>query len=389
MANRPPARRESWISHHRAAVHGGRGATAPRGERGVTVVLMALSLVAVLLVSTVVIDGSQAYPQRRTAQNSADSAAAAGTQALDKKKWFGGTADVRTVAATVASNNDAPLVDCWFITGQLNSDGSIQKSSVDPTCDVGDAVPADANGVRVRTAQTRSVTFRGLPGLSNDVVARATAAASVQKVTSVSSPFVICGNPDPALAPPPGTRGFDLLKTYSTGANATDFVRNADGTIDVDPVKAAKLNKSNGGKGVPLVGSEPRVPRCGLGGGSFDGKGSGESVSIPAWVGFTGGGGYDNAANEQVLTANPCPSPFPSGGVDVACDLILPIADTGDAAAGKLHVIALGVFNVTGDGTGNPKYYATYVADARQVSGGITSTGPITQSTIRVINLIQ
>lgn len=195
--------------------------------------------------------------------------------------------------------------------------------------------------------------------------------------------------PRPRPCPPPGTRGFDLLKTASSGPNATDFVRNADGTVDVDPAKAATLNSSNGGKGIPLVGSEVRVPRCGLAGGNFDGKGTGEAVAIPAWVGVTNGGGYDGAANEQVLTANPCPDPFPSGGVTVSCDILLPIADDGNPDAAQLHIVAIGVFQVNGNGTGNPKYYGRYVASAKQVADGITTTGPVNQSTIRVINLIQ
>jgi len=370
-----PSPRDANIRNHR--------------ERGVMVVMLALSLVAILLVATVVIDGSQAYPQRRKAQNAADSAATAGARALDKKKFFGGAADVRTTAQNAAADNDATIEDCWFITGLKDGSGAIQRSAIDPTCDVGDFVPPDANGVQVRTAQTRAVTFKGIGGLGNSTTARATAAASVQKLASSGSPFIVCGNPDTALAPPPGTRGFDILKTVSTGPNALDFVRNPDGTVDVDPIKATALNSLNGGKGIPLVGSEPRVPRCGLGGGNFDGKGTGESASLPAWVGYTSGGGYDGSANEQILTANPCPNPFPSGGVEVLCDVLLPIADTGNADTAKLHIVAIGVFRVSGDGLGNPKYFGKYVADARQVAGGITTVGPITASTIRVINLIQ
>lgn len=373
----------SWRHHPVPA------ATLSERERGVVAVMVAVSLVAILLVATVVIDGSQAYPQRRTAQNAADSAATAGAQTLDKKKWFGGTADVRTVVDTVAQNNGATVANCWFITGAKDSDGSIQRSTVDPTCDAGDAVPPDANGVQVRTAKMRAVTFRGLAGVGTDVTARATAAASVQKLASAGSPFVVCANPDPALAPPPGTLGFDLLKTASSELNATDFVKNAEGTVDVDPAKAAVLNSLNAGRGIPLLGSEVRVPRCGLAGGNFDGKGTGEAVAIPAWVGVANGGGYGGATNEQVLTANPCPDPFPSGGVTVSCDMLLPIADDGNPATEELHVVAIGVFQVNGDGRGNPKYYGRYVASAKQVAGGITTTGPINQSTIRVINLIQ
>lgn len=295
------------LGHHRSP------ATIRRRhrQRGVIVPLTALSLVAVLLVATVVIDGSQAYPQRRTAQNAADNAALAGARALDKKKFFGGTEDVYAAASAVAADNGSQLIDCWFITGTKTNTGAVQRSAIDPTCDPGDSVPADAFGVQVRTTKDRLVTFSGVNNLKM-VQARAQAAASVQKLVSSGSPFIVCGNPATALISSPGTAGFDILKSTGPSTSPT-FVFNEDGTVDVDPAKIAPLNAMNQNRGIPLVGSEVRVPSCGLSGGNFDGKGSDEAVSVPGWTRYTNGGGHDASSAEQVLTANPCPDPFPGG----------------------------------------------------------------------------
>lgn len=371
------------LGHHKSTIQTFR----PHRQRGVIVPLTAFSLITVLLVATLVIDGSQAYPQRRTAQNAADNAALAGARALDKKK-FGGTEDVYAAAKSVAEENGSQLINCWFITGTKTSSGEVERSDIDPTCDSGDPVPDDALGVQVRTTKDRILTFPGVND-TNEVKARAEAAASVQKLASAGSPFVVCGNPSTALIVPPGTSGFDLL--WSTGPTSSPtFVYNADGSVDVDPAKVSALNSQNGNKGIPLEGSEVRVPRCGVSGGNFDGKGSDEAVSVPGWISFTSGGGHDASSAEQVLTANPCPDPFPPQGTQVLCDIILPIAIGSNPPANDLlRIVALGVFSVSGNGLGNPKYYGKYVANASQVSGGITTTGPVTAGTIRVIGLIE
>lgn len=366
------------LVHHRSSAVIRR----PR-QRGVIVPLTALSLVSVLLVATLVIDGSQAYPQRRTAQNAADNAALAGARALDKKKFFSGTEDVYAAAAAVAEDNGSTLVDCWFIKG-TKTGGTVDKAS-DPTCDPGDPIPPDAFGVQVRTTNDRFVTFSGVNDREK-VQARAEASATVQKLVSSGSPFIVCGNPKYA-----GKRDepVDILKSTGPLTDPT-FVYNADGTVDVDPDKVDPdrvdpLNAQNGGRGIILQDSQ--VPTCGLDSNDFKGKGFGDTVTVPGLVSYTNGNGNNNSTAEQVLTANPCPDPFPAAGTEVLCDIILPIAigSEGD----KLEIVALGVFKVSGNGRSNPKYYGRYVANASQVSGGITTTEPVTAGTLRVIGLIQ
>lgn len=367
------------LGHHRSSAVIRR----PR-QRGVIVPLTALSLVSVLLVATLVIDGSQAYPQRRTAQNAADNAALAGARALDKKKFFGGTEDVYGAAAAVAGSNGSQLLDCWFITGAKTSTGAVQRSNIDQTCDPGDPVPADAVGVQVRTTKDRFTTFRGVNALQ-EVRARAEAAASVQKLVSSGSPFILCGNPSVALANGKAP-GFDMLR--STGpSTAPTFVFNADGTVDVDLAKIASLNNQNNNRGITLQASSQ--PQCGVASSDFKGQGFGDAVAVPSFAKYNNGNGNTASTAEVVLTSSPCPDPLPSG-TEIVCDILLPIAiGSNPPVNDQLQVVALGIFRVSGNGLGNPKYYGRYVAGVSQVSGGITTTGPVTAGTIRVIGLIQ
>lgn len=369
-----------------------------RAERGVVVPLVAASMVAILLVATMVLDGSQAYPQRRSAQNAADAAAVAGAQGLDKARWFGGLPRIIYGRAwKVAAENGASRIDCTFIDGIGNP---VADASGNTACTATTTViPDAARGVRINAYVDRATTFAGIVG-RDTVTAKATAAATVQKLKSTGSPFIVCANPAPSLAPPPGTTGFDVLRTnpavitdwsaYSSPWNPP-FVFNADGSVDLDPVKVATVNAMNSGRGMPLVGSEPRVPRCGLGGGNFDGNGGFETVVIPSWVGYTPGGGHSAAAAEQVVSTTPCPDPFPPNYDANAqpCDIVLPLAIDGDDDTNKLRVVSMAVFRVTGNGLGNPKYYGRIRSDIRYVAGGASSIDPVTAQSLRIVRLIQ
>lgn len=373
---------------------------AARRERGFTIPLVALSLMAVLLLATVALDGSQAYPQRRSAQNAADAAAVSGAQALDQAKFFGGSAGaVYAEALSVAKDNGAHRIDCTFINGigtpVTGTDGSMACLAATT------AVPSAAQGVRIRTYVDRNTTFGAITGRSK-LTATATAAATVQKLNSTGSPFIVCANASPLLKGNGANKpvGFDVLKTNP--AVITDwsiyqrpftqpFVFNTDGTVDLDPGKVAAVNALNGGRGVPLVGSENAIPACGAGGGAFDGNGSYETVTLPAWVRYTTGGGYSASAAEQVVSASPCPDPLPAGYDASAnpCDVMLPLAIDGDPATNQLRVVSMAVFRITGTGNGNPKYYGRIRSDIRFATGGITSIDPVTASSVRVVRLIE
>jgi hypothetical protein len=386
-----------------------------RGERGSLIPLVALSMVAILLVVTLVLDGSQAYPQRRSAQNGADAAATAGASALDRAKWFGGpVSDIYLKAKSVAVANKAAGIDCEYINtqgvpvtgplgtpscGSMAEESSMGQSAMLSALAVG-GVPLAANGVRITTYVDRPTTFGALSGRTK-VTAKARAAATVQKLKTTGSPFIVCANPSPHpdIAPPPGRVGWDILKTnpavisdWSIYDRPWDppFVFNADGSVDLDPTKVAAANNLNGGKGIALVGSEPRVPRCGVSGGNFDGNGSMDLAEIPSWIGYSNGGGHSEAASEVVVSTTPCPDPFPTSGT-IDCDVLLPIAIDGNTPAhpDQLRVVAMAVFHVSGTGVGNPKYYGKIRADIHYVAGGQTTVDPVTASSLRVVRIIE
>lgn len=390
----------------------GGGSTEHEDQQGFVVPMVVMSLVAILLLATLALDGSMAYPQRRSAQNAADAAAVSGAQAMDRATWFGGSAaEVYDEALGVAKDNGADRITCEFF--RMRQPWEVPG---DPTVSMGRCLPTTtaipvyvdeygmdwyAQGVRITAEVDRATTFGALSG-SPKVTARAGAAASVQKLKTTGSPFIVCANPAPALAPPPGTLGFDLLKTdppvvadWSVYSRPWDppFVFNPDGTVDLDPAKVAIANNLNKGRGMPLVGSEPRVPRCGVGGGNFDGNGSYEVVTVPSWISYDSGGGHSAAAAEQVVSSTPCPDPLPAN-YDAnlrPCDILLPIAIDGDASANPevLRVVAMAVFRITGNGLGNPKYYGQIRTDVHYASGGASTIDPVTAASMRVVRLLE
>src|SRR5690606_27659894 len=100
--------------------------------------------------------------------------------------------------------------DCTFIdaigTPVVGADGSTACTATTA------GIPAAARGIRIAAYVERPTTFGAISGKTK-VIAKATAAATVQKLKSTGSPFIVCANPAPSLAPPPGTKGFDLLRT--------------------------------------------------------------------------------------------------------------------------------------------------------------------------------
>ena len=68
-------------------------------DRGVTIVIMALSLVALCAIGGMAIDGGAAYANRRQSQNAADSAALAGTIILDDIRTGDQTDESKILAA--------------------------------------------------------------------------------------------------------------------------------------------------------------------------------------------------------------------------------------------------------------------------------------------------
>lgn len=331
------------LSHHPAVP-----AMAPDpSERGAILVFVAMSMTAVLLVASIVIDGSQAYSQRRSMQNAADLSALAGARALDKVKYAGANwSTVDAAAKTLGAENDAESIECTVITNVGTPIGG---------CGQWWAVlwPAAA-GVRVKAIDVRATTFGRLTG-REQVTATATSAATIQTLIGTGSPFVICGNPD--------LGGYPIL--------------NADNTINASTATAMGM--------VEIQSSQ--VPTCGAGA-AFKGKIADDDFTVPGWLHADNGNGYEQDINVQVVGARACPT----GGPFDDCDMLIPIADRGLGNGNdiQMHAVAWAVFHITGSGRTNPKYYGTFRGAAPYVTGGKTSVDlPANAATPRVIRIIE
>jgi Flp pilus assembly protein TadG len=326
-------------------------------ERGLSIVMVALMMVALLSVAAVVIDLGQAYANRRQMQNSADAAALAATRALDKARSAGFANSalnnaVDTTASSVATSNGArgSLVTCQVVRWNYYLDSSQVIAPCSPTSGwTGDATNGGPAGVVVKTGTTANTAFGSFVGAST-TTARATAASTIQPLATGKGPFIICGNGS--------DDGYDILNADGTfnAAKAT--------ALGVFPIQAAQL------------------PRCN-GPAAFKGKAADVNAvfTIPGTDVGTNGNGFDSTIQGIVLGATPCPN---DGSSD--CDLVLPIADSTNGY--NFHITAVAVFHVTGDGHGNPKYFAQYLGNLTTAGGGQGGTGVCPVGGLCVIKLV-
>ncbi|CAN5812671.1 hypothetical protein BH24ACT15_BH24ACT15_36100 [soil metagenome] len=328
-------------------------------ERGAALVLMTVTISALLVVCTLVIDGSQAYPQRRKAQNAADEAAVAATRALDRWKIarFQGTSgsDVQATAESVVEDNGAELEACTIIRGNGSEIGPCTSATGDP----------NAAGVEVEASETRSTSFGDIVE-QDSITARTSAAATSQPLISAGSPFVLCGNKNaPGGSKPP----YDLLDDDD------------DTKLDPDKVAGHIAAKTQ----FILQGSQ--VHACGAPSSKFKGKvGDPQNVSLDTWTDIISGNGQDADIETQVLGAKPCVSPPYQN-----CDILIPIANAGGGTSTRpqMFVVAWAVFRIRVGKGGTEEYVGELVGVRPYASGGGTSDGVPTREDVRVIRLIE
>ncbi|MCU1370980.1 MAG: Protein of unknown function rane [Ilumatobacteraceae bacterium] len=334
------------LSHH-ATGGADAGDAGRRSERGAILIFMALSMTAILMVASIVIDGSQAYSQRRSMQNAADLSALAGARALDAVKYAGANwSTVDAATRDLGEDNKAESVDCTVITNVGTAIGGCQQwwAVISPI----------AAGVRVKATDVRTTTFAKLTG-QETVTASATSSATIQTLIGTGTPFVICGNAQ--------VGGYPILNRDNT-INATTAT--AMGTVELQSAQ---------------------VPTCGAGS-AFKGKIADQDFTVPGWLHADNGNGYEQDINAQVVGGTPCPT----GGPFDDCDMLVPIADQGLGNGNdiQMHAVAWAVFHITGSGRTNPKYYGTFRSGAAYVSGGRTNVAlPANNATPRVIRIIQ
>ena len=160
--------------------------------------LIALSLVATIGTAGVVVDGGNAFAQRRQMQNAADSAALAGARALDKLTTGNEGAIWTAVVASATGNGaDASAITCHLLTDVLVDLGSCPTGTTNTAV----ALKAASSAVRVTVGVTKNTNFVRVVGVQS-FTTRAAATAQIEGLRAGNSPFAICavGDNDPRAA---------------------------------------------------------------------------------------------------------------------------------------------------------------------------------------------
>lgn len=347
-----------------------------RDQRGVTLILLALSATAIMIVAALFLDVGNSYSVRRSMQNAADAGAMAGAQALYKAVVAGsiasGTTDVYGQAKSIAINADGASLPtdgedfCDFVDSSGNSKG---------VCTSSGAVPSGVVGVRVNVQNSRRSFFGSIIGQSTlNVTARA--AASIQQVGGTGAPWIICGTSGAANG------GWNFLTSSpSDTEDSSDTGPDTDDTLN----SYSSLLPLLGWKGSDTTNppsdkkSDPNAPmliqgpsgnaKCGSKSSSADGKGSGTSLSN-GMQSVSTGNGSNNITNSNTsvpvgtcystVKCVPCPTgtyqPEKNATVIAGCDILLPISDwaSGTGSTASYHVVTEAVFHIEA-GSGSDK----------------------------------
>ncbi len=293
-------------------------------DQGAMTVLLAVTLLALLGLTGLVIDGGRAYADHRAVQNSADAAALAGAGALNDI-LFNSTGQEKNVydavVASLAANNVNGTPDCRLTDEAGNDLGAC------PSTNTGTGLPATVAGVSVRARDSQSGTFIKVLGISGFSTS-APATAQIQALRSASSPFMICG-----------------LDAAHDGFNPPLLVASGS-TWTINP---AAINQTYAIHG-------PQVPSCGAGSNSFKGLVDNSSpYPVPGWwPGDTGV--HAGPIRNQMARPDACTT---TDGFDnwTGCTLIVPlcVAGRGNGSNADLGISpSAGRVVMTLDGTAVP-----------------------------------
>ena len=349
-----------------------------RDDAGVSLLIVAISLVALVLVAALAVDGGQAYANRRQMQNGSDAGAMAGTRAVSKLR-FEGVTDGGTIYDAVdaaRSNNGGSSVSCWLISStkaRLSGDVCTSRSAMVTAWNSLKAVNPPVAGVEVKQTGSKKSIFAGVAGMDS-LSASAFAAATLQPFVAAAggAPFIVCGVQDPA----------DLI------------------SFPFDILDAANQVKPSAiGKWYGLQGVNSEVGDCGAGSSAFDGTGDDEPPVIGEWIDAGNGNGFSQETLSEVLSSDPCTPDLASAD---GCLMVLPLvtAGRGNGVNIEMYVVAFGVFEVYGDGRGNvrecrealgnpsPKYCGILRGQG-QISAGTGGTGEVLPNNPYVIKLVK
>lgn len=335
------------------------------GDRGATLVILAIATTAILGIAGLALDGGRAYGERRQMQNAADSAAMAGTRQLDQY-LTGQTADaglIKDAVEDTAGKNgaDAATVTCQLVRFDRTVIGPCPTGA---TMDV--AAEAVAAGVLVTTSSTLDTYFMRVLG-SSSFTADGDATAQIGRPGGTYiAPFLVCATA-PGHVPP-------ILLPDATGPEGFSINPAAIGqTYDIYGNEIKDDGKDCGNDSASFRGNVcADKNKCDL-----------PSYSIPGeWDADTGNA--NGPTTRLVNSGDACSPDF-----TVGCVVILPLCPRGNGQTGAgfaMFCSDLGLFEIASvDSNPNAGIDATFLGRAAINSGGIV--GPADPNGARIVAL--
>jgi Flp pilus assembly protein TadG len=289
-------------------------------DQGAVLVFLAISLVSLVAITGLVIDGGRAYGERRQMQNASDSSAMAATRQLDLY-LTGQSTDaslIKEAALDTAETNGASRAD---VTCDLVAFDRTVLAPCPTTAAIPEPTKSSAAGVRVTTQQTQDTFFMKVVG-TDDFTANADATAQIGRPGgSFVAPFVVCGTA-PGHIP-------QLLLPDAT--SSTGFMVNA-AAIGVEYSIYGNDIKNNGRD-------------CGNPSSSFRGNvNTGGTYPLPGeWD--TDTGNKNGPTLRLINSGNACAPDFTDG-----CMVVLPLCPRGNGQGGtgfRIYCTDLGLFEIS------------------------------------------
>lgn len=344
--------------------------------------MFVLCLTTIVSFGALSLGGSLAYSAERNAQTSADAAAVAATEVM-RRAWVG-EASASAVAATatdVATQNGAETVVCEVVRAGYAL--SRTAANVIGTCTTANVMSTSAAGIRVTVGDRRDVPFGKTAG-TEQLTARAQAAATAQPLRGGRSPFMVCtnawGHPAPVLLP---DASLSVPWRVNPSAIGAQYVLHGNAMKD-------------GGR------------QCGGTSSSWRGLVEFESeFGVPGWWGIKTGN-TSGALPRLLAGDNACSLPA-DGSEDVlsltiGCRLMVPLCITSNFSSGsglELYCVRMGTFEITWIGKVSPGdapclpgendnnlICGRFVGGAQAISGDTGSSTP-TSRDIVVVKLVQ